>query len=73
MPVEDSDEVATINNIRKAQRNKWKRIFPVLTRENAQPKIMTAFYKVVVLSSLLYGSETWAITKKMYQKLDSFH
>jgi uncharacterized protein YifN (PemK superfamily) len=72
MTVDDSDEVATINNIRKAQ-NKWKRIFPVLTRENAQPKIMTAFYKAVVLSSLLYGSETWAITRKMYQNLDSFH
>jgi hypothetical protein len=72
MTVEDLDEVATINNIWKAQ-NKWKGNFPVLTRENAQPKIMTAFYKAVVLSSLLYGSETWAITKKMYQKLDSFH
>jgi hypothetical protein len=72
MTVDDSDEVATINNIWKAQ-NKWKRIFTVLTRENAQPKIMTAFYKAVVLSSLLYGSETWAITKKMYEKLSSFH
>lgn len=72
LTVDDSDEVATISNIRKAQA-KWKRISPVLTREGAQPKIMTSFYKAVVLSSLLYGSETWVITKKMYKNLESFH
>ena len=70
--VDDSDEMATINNIRKAQA-KWKRMAPVLTREGAQPKVMTSFYKAVVLSSLLYGSETWVITKKLYQNIDSFH
>ena len=70
--VDDSDEMATINNIRKAQA-KWKRMAPVLTREGAQPKVMASFYKAVVLSSLLYGSETWVITKKIYQNLNSFH
>ena len=38
---DDSDEVATINNIRKVQ-TKWKKVSPVLTREGAQPKIMTS-------------------------------
>jgi hypothetical protein len=70
--VDDSDEIAAINNIRKAQA-KWKRIFPVLTREGAQPKMMTSFYKAVVLSSLLYGSETWVMTKKIYNNIESFH
>jgi hypothetical protein len=30
MAINDTDEIATINIIRKAQAN-WKRIFPVLT------------------------------------------
>ena len=34
---------------------------------------MASFYKAVVLLSLLHGSETWAITKRMYQIIDSFH
>jgi hypothetical protein len=52
MMVNDSDEMASISNIRKAQ-NKWRRIFPILTKEGANPKTMTPFYKAVVLSSLL--------------------
>ena len=72
MTANDSDEMAAINNVRKAQ-TKWKRIYPVLVREGAQPKMVTPFYKAVVLSSLLYGSETWTITKKIYQTIDSFH
>ena len=72
MTANDSDEMAAINNVRKAQA-KWKRIYPVLVREGAQPKMVTPFYKAVVLSSLLYGSETWTITKKIYQTIDSFH
>ena len=72
MTVNDSDEMAAISNIRKAQA-KWKRIFPVLIKEGAKPKMITPFYKAVVLSSLLYGSETWTITRKMYQIIESFH
>jgi hypothetical protein len=72
MAINDSDEIAAINNVRKAQ-SKWKRLFPVLIREGARPKMMTPFYKAVVLSSLLYGSETWAITRRIYQIIESFH
>ena len=72
MTINDSDELASISNIKKAQA-KWKRILPVLVREGARPKMMTPFYKAVVLSSLLYGSETWTITRKIYQNIESFH
>ena len=72
MTVNDSDEMAAINNVHKTQA-KWKRIFPVLIKEGMKPTIITPFYKAVVLSSLFYGSETWTFTRKMYQILDSFH
>ena len=35
--------------------------------------MMTPFYKAVVLSSLIYRSETWTITRKIYQNIDLFH
>ena len=31
------------------------------------------FYKAIVQSVLLYGSETWAVTPQMLKILDSFH
>ena len=68
----DSDDLAVHNNIRKAQ-SKWQRLFPILCREGANPKIMAIFYKTIVMSVLLYGSETWAITKEHYKCLSSFH
>jgi hypothetical protein len=34
---------------------------------------MGVFYKAVIQSVLLYGSETWVITKQKYQLLNTFH
>jgi hypothetical protein len=34
---------------------------------------MSTFYKVIVQSVLLYGSESWVLTKYMVGKLNSFH
>ena len=34
---------------------------------------MASFYKAIVQSVLLYGSESWVITQKMLHSLQSFH
>jgi hypothetical protein len=45
----------------------------LLTRENASRRVMGCFYKAIVQSVLLYGSETWVISAANMKKLSSFH
>jgi hypothetical protein len=45
----------------------------VLTAENTSPKVSTKFYKAVVQSVLLYGSETWNLTTTALARLEGFH
>jgi exonuclease III len=68
----DSDNAAVESNIQKA-RMKWGRLCRLLTREGTYPKAMATFYKAIVQSVLLYGSESWVLTKEMVRKLQSFH
>lgn len=68
----DSDVGCIRYNITKA-RAKWQMLARILTRENATPKVMGMFYKAVVMSVLLYGSETWVIRLTDYDILNSFH
>jgi hypothetical protein len=34
---------------------------------------MSTFYKAIIQSILLYGSESWVLSKYMLQKLNTFH
>jgi hypothetical protein len=72
MLANDNDIGAIQHNVKKA-RKKWQMLSQILTREGAQPKIMGIFYKAVVQATLLYGSETWVITKEKYNILNTFH
>jgi hypothetical protein len=45
----------------------------VLRGENAAPRVDAMFYKAVVQSVLLYGSETWNLTKTVLARLEGFH
>ena len=45
----------------------------MLRREGANPRVCGLFYKAVVLSSLLYASETWLITQPILRALEGFH
>jgi hypothetical protein len=53
----DDDWLDVIKNLAKA-RQRWARISRVLTREGATPRVSAMFYKVVIQTVLLYGSET---------------
>jgi hypothetical protein len=69
---DDKDGPAVQANLEKA-RQKWGRIGRILSREQATPRIMATFYKAIIQAVLLYGSESWVLTKSMMQKLRSFH
>ena len=67
----DDDWPAVARNIRKA-RVTWGRLARILGREGAEPKVSRNFYIAVTQQVLLFGAETWVLTKKMEAALDAF-
>ena len=67
----DDDWPAVAGNIRKA-RVSWGRLVRVLGREGADPKVSRSFYTAVTQQVLLFGAESWVLTKKMEPALESF-
>ena len=51
----------------------WNRVKKVLINENTTSKVMGYFYKAIVQAVLLYGSESWVLTKVCLARLSSFH
>ena len=70
---EDDDDTACIINQVKRARQKWNAIARILKREGANARIMAKFYMAVVQAVLLYGAESWVITKRNWKRLESFH
>ena len=54
-------------------RGTWARIGQVLRREIAPPRVSAKFYKAIVQSVLLYGSETWVLSPAALARLEGFH
>jgi hypothetical protein len=69
---DDNDMTAVRANIKKA-RERWGTFSRVLTREGANVKMVAKFYLTVVQSVLLYGSESWCLTKRQMSLLSAFH
>ena len=69
---DDNDTKCITDRIAKA-RAKWWRIAKILKSEGANAKIMAKFYKAVIQAVLLYGAESWVLTKENLRKLNSFH
>ena len=67
----DDDWSAVASNIRKA-RASWGRLARVLGREGAYPKVSRSFYTAVTQQVLLFGAESWVLTKNMESTLDAF-
>ena len=59
------------SNIPKA-RASWGRLARVLGREGADPKVSRSFYTAVTQQVLLFGAESWVLTKNMESALDAF-
>ncbi len=45
----------------------------MLRGENASPKVCGTFYRAIVQSVLLYGSESWVIRPALLERLEGFH
>jgi hypothetical protein len=52
----------------------WGRIGKLIKKcTNNNPKVLSAVYKAIVMSVLLYGAESWVINSTLINKLNSFH
>jgi 5'(3')-deoxyribonucleotidase len=69
----DDDLPAVESQLQKA-RQVWARISRIIQKKtNGNIKIMSTFYKSIVQTILLYGSESWVLTQFIINKLNSFH
>jgi len=69
---DDDDLLAVLQNIEGA-RKRWFQMKKLLARQHASIRAMGRFYLAAVQSILLYGSETWTLTKRQIHLLDTFH
>ena len=67
----DDDWPAVAGNLRKA-RVTWGRLGRIMGREGADPKVSRNVYISVTQQVLLFGAETWVLTKRMEAALDAF-
>ena len=51
--------------------NKFRELSPLLSSKSVPAKIKGRLYKACVRSCMLYGSEIWAVTTDMNNKLES--
>jgi hypothetical protein len=72
MAQEDNDIQAVRAQLRKA-RSTWARVGQVLSSENVTPFVAARFYQAIVLAVLLYGSETWVLSRTALPRLEGFH
>ena len=68
----DDDAKCVESQVTKA-RARWWRIARILKSEGASAKIMARFYIATVQAILLYGAESWVLTTRLVQILNSFH
>jgi hypothetical protein len=69
---DDNDVYAASRQLSRAKA-KWGRLGNVLRSEGATSRTMGYFYKAIIQSVLLYGSESWTLTDHHLQKFRSFH
>ncbi len=70
---QDDEDIRAVRNQIKKACGTWARVGQVLQTDNTPPKVGAMFYKAVVQSVLLYGSETWNLVKTTLAWLEGFH
>jgi hypothetical protein len=73
MMVQDDNNVQAVRHQLRKARGTWAHVGQVLRSKNATPQVAAKFYKAVVQAVLLYGSETWNLTKAVLARLEGFH
>ena len=70
---QNDDDSKCIEQQLKRARARWNNVAQILKREGANAPTMARFYKAIIQAVLLYGSESWTITKLNWDRLRSFH
>ena len=70
---QNDDDIQAVRSQLCKARGTWARVGQVLRRENAPPRVSAKFYKAIVQSVLLYGSETWVLSPAALARLEGFH
>ena len=70
---QDDDDIQAIRAQMRKARATWARVGQVLRRENVSPFVAARFYQAVVQAILLYGSESWVLSKTAMARLEGFH
>jgi len=68
----DLDDAAVFHNLQKARKT-WFRVYRVLRADGCSPHVMAYFYKTIIQSTLLFGSESWVLSQRLRKRLNSFH
>ena len=68
----DDDSICIKENL-KIARNRWNSIAKILKDEGSNAKTMAKFYITIVQAVLLYGADSWVISKRDMTRLNSFH
>ena len=68
----DDDNYAIDRQLTRAKA-KWARVGKLLSVQTTDPRVRGYFYKAILQAVLLYGSESWVISKFKLQQLRSFH
>ena len=70
---EDDDDTKCIESNLARARKQWNCISRILKQEGASASCMAKFYITVVQAVLLYGADSWTISRRNERKLVSFH
>jgi hypothetical protein len=70
---QDDDDAQAIRQQMQKARGVWARVRQVLRGKNVAPRVAAKFYKAVVQAVLLYGSETWNLTRAALARLEGFN
>lgn len=71
LSMDDTDTQAIRANLAKA-RKAWKMFHRLLRGQNMSPRVCGMFFKAVIQAVLLYGSESWVLTRSALRCLEGF-
>ena len=68
----DDDWPAVRRNIMRV-RLVWGGLGTLLQQEGEEPRVSEMFYRILVQTILLYGSETWVLSAEIYRTVEGIH
>lgn len=69
----DNDDKAIIQNLQKTK-STWGVLHRLLRKESKRNiKVIVGIYQCIIQTRLLYGSETWVISRQLLKMMETFH